>query len=220
MRNKFQRLKNKKSRSVSSNRWLLRHVNDVYVKMSKMDGYRSRSAYKLVEINDKFKIIKENSIVLDLGAAPGGWSQVISNIIEAEKNGICVAIDLLEIEPIKNVVTIQKDFYDENLMVAIKEMSKQETFDVVLSDMSPNTTGISSVDHIRIMDLCERIFFMCDKILQKGGTFVCKIFQGGAEASLLTLIKKRFKVVRHFKPKSSRAASKEMYLVACGFDDK
>ena len=220
MRNKFQRLKSKKSRSVSSNRWLLRHVNDVYVKMSKMDGYRSRSAYKLIEINDKFKIIKENSVVLDLGAAPGGWSQVISNIVEKEKNGICVSVDLLPIEPMKNVVTIQKDFYDEDLMSVIKEGSGCEIFDIVLSDMSPNTTGISSVDHIRIMDLCERIFFMCDKILQSGGTFVCKRFQGGAEASLLALIKKRFKVVKHFKPKSSRAASKEMYLVACGFDEK
>jgi 23S rRNA (uridine2552-2'-O)-methyltransferase len=220
MRNKFQRLKNKKSRTVSSNRWLLRHVNDVYVKMSKMDGYRSRSAYKLIEINDKFKLIKENSVVLDFGAAPGGWSQVIGNIIEKEEGGICVSIDLLPIESIKNVIAIQKDFYDEDLMQVIKDSSGKEIFDIVFSDMSPNTTGVSSVDHIRIMDLCERIFFMCDKILQKGGSFVCKIFQGGAETSLLSLIKKRFKVVRHFKPKSSRSASKEMYLIASGFDDK
>lgn len=219
MRNSFVKLKKEsKKRNPSSNKWLLRHVNDHFVKMSKAAGYRSRSAYKLIEIDDKFKILKPNIAVLDLGAAPGGWSQIVAERINIgnARNKI-VALDLLEIKPINGVVTLQQDFYDANLPQILQDTIKTRKVNIILSDMSANTTGIRDVDYSRILDLCEHVFNLAKQILRQDGSVVCKIFQGGTEQALLNEIKKNFRTVKHFKPKSSRPESKEMYVVAMGF---
>lgn len=216
-RNKFVEVKTAKKRKTSSTRWLKRQLNDPYVAKSKIDGFRSRAAYKLIEINDKFKLLKPGSNVVDLGAAPGGWSQVAAKIIQSDlknaKNKL-VAIDLLPIEGLAGVISYEKDFYDKDAKELIIDSLDGQLADVVLSDMAANTTGHSQTDHLRIMDLCENALIFALKILKPEGHFVAKIFRGGAENDLLDMVKQNFKKVRHFKPESSRKESSEFYLVA------
>lgn len=215
-RNKFVKLKTGKRRKTSSNTWLRRQLNDPFVAMSKIDGYRSRSAYKLIEINDKFKILKSGMRVVDLGAAPGGWSQIISALTKADDSigsNKIVAIDLLDMEEILGVTFIKKDFYDADAADLIR-YSLNGNADVVVSDMAANTTGHASTDHIRIIDLCERTLDFALTILKPGGHFVAKIFRGGAEKHILDKAKLNFTTVKHFKPSSSRKESTEFYLIA------
>lgn len=215
LRNKAVRVKSSKIRSNSSTKWLHRQLNDPYVMQARNDGYRSRASYKLLEINQKYQFLKPSMVVVDLGAAPGGWSQVSANIV-GEK-GIVVAIDLIEMEPIKGVIAKQMDFNADNAGEEILSMLEGRTVDVVMSDMAANTVGHQKTDHLRIMALCERSFEFATKILRPGGHFITKIFRGGTENELLTQVKKEFAEVKHFKPKSSRADSTEIYLVAKNF---
>jgi len=216
-RGQFVEVKTAKKRKTSSTRWLKRQLNDPFVAKSKIDGYRSRAAYKLVEINDKYKLLKPGDSVVDLGAAPGGWSQVAAQIIKSNskdaKNKL-VAIDLLPIEGIAGVVSFEKDFFEEDAKDLIIDSLDGQLADVVLSDMAANTTGHSQTDHIRIMDLCENALVFALKILKPGGHFIAKIFRGGAENDLLEMVKQNFKKVKHFKPDSSRKESSEFYLIA------
>ena len=218
-RGKFTKVKTAKGRKKSSTRWLMRQLNDPYVAKAKLDGYRSRAAYKLVEINEKFKILAPGINVVDLGAAPGGWSQVAAKIIQSDnknaKNKL-IAIDLLAIEPIAGVTTLQKDFFAEDTQSLIISPLNNQLADVVLSDMAANTIGHSATDHLRIIDLCENAFHFAMTILKLGGHFITKIFRGGTEGDLLTEVKQNFTTVKHFKPNSSRKGSSEFYLIALG----
>ncbi|MDR0744577.1 MAG: RlmE family RNA methyltransferase [Holosporales bacterium] len=204
-------IKNKKLKQ-SSRSWILRQLKDPYTAKAKKEGYRSRAAFKLLEIQKKFKIIQKNSIVLDLGASPGSWSQIASKLVQK-----VIAIDLLEMDPIQNVEFIQGDFLDLENIKIIKQMLDGNLFDVILSDMAPNTCGIKKIDHLRIMNLIEEIFAFCKDNLKIGGNVVVKTFQGGTESNLLQKLKSRFEKVIHFKPNSSRKESKEIYLIAMGF---
>jgi len=216
-RSKFIAVKTAKKRKISSKTWLARQLNDPYVHKAKIEGYRSRSAYKLLEINEKFNILKPGLKVVDLGAAPGGWSQVTTNIIKSNEfirnNSLIVAVDLLEIEPIAGVQSIKKDFYAEDTERTIIEMLGGNA-DIVMSDMAANTTGHATTDHIRTLDLCENALEFALKILKPGGHFIAKIFRGGTDNNLLTKIKLNFRIVKHFKPSSSRKESVEVYLIA------
>jgi 23S rRNA (uridine2552-2'-O)-methyltransferase len=216
-RGKFTRVKTAKRRKTSSTNWLRRQLNDPFVAKSKIDGYKSRAAYKLIEINDKFHILNPGANVIDLGAAPGGWSQVAAKIINSDfasaKNKL-IAIDLLPMEPIAGVTSFEKNFFDNDTKELIIDTLNGQLADVVLSDMAANTIGHSKTDHLRILDLCENALIFGLTILKPGGAFVAKIFRGGAENDLLTLAKQNFKIVKHFKPKSSRKESSEFYLIA------
>lgn len=194
----------------------MRQLNDPYVKQAKAEGYRARSAYKLLEIDKRFKILKSGQRVVDLGAAPGGWCQVIMEKIGGQ--GRLVAIDLLPIEPIKGAIIFEMDFLDEEAPQKIKDALGDKA-DVVLSDMAPNTVGHQQTDHLRIIAVVEAAVLFATEILKPGGTFVAKVFQGGAGAELLTMLKKSFASVKHVKPPSSRAGSSEMFVVAQGFKD-
>lgn len=216
-RGKFTEVKTAKKRKTSSTRWLKRQLNDPFVAKSKLDGYRSRAAYKLIEINNKFQILKAGTNVVDLGSAPGGWCQVAAKIIKSDAQGAknkLIAIDLLPIEGIGGVISFEKDFYEEDAKDLIIDSFNGQLADVVLSDMAANTTGHNQTDHLRIMDLCESALIFALKILKPGGHFVAKIFRGGAEGDLLEMVKHNFKKVKHFKPESSRKESSEFYLVA------
>jgi 23S rRNA (uridine2552-2'-O)-methyltransferase len=212
-RNKAVLLK-KGTRKHSSHQWLTRQLNDPYVTQAKLDGYRSRAAYKILEIHEKFKLFEKGMNVVDLGAAPGGWSQVAAKLIGSK--GVVVAIDLLEIDPIAGVSTLQMDFCDPLTPSKIMQILGAQS-DVVMSDMAANATGHAATDHLRIIDLCERSFAFAEECLKPGGSFIAKILRGGLENTLLTHVKQKFSVVKHFKPKSSRTDSKEIYLVAMGF---
>lgn len=216
-RGKFTEVKTAKKRKNSSTRWLKRQLNDPYVARSKLDGYKSRAAYKLIEINDKFHILRPGDNIIDLGAAPGGWSQVAAKIIKSDsvssKNKL-IAIDLLPIENIAGVSSFEKDFFEEDTKELIVNSLDGQLADAVLSDMAGNTIGHSSTDHLRIMNLCENALAFALTILKPGGHFVAKIFRGGAESDLLSVVKQNFKKVKHFKPESSRKESSEFYLIA------
>ncbi|MGP8027774.1 MAG: RlmE family RNA methyltransferase [Acidocella sp.] len=206
------RLKNARKLSTSSQRWLQRQLNDPYVTAAKAQGWRSRAAFKLIELDEKYHLITKGARVLDLGAAPGGWSQVAL----ARGAASVVGIDLLPIEPVTGAEFIQGDFLEEGMEQRLEELLGGKA-DLVLSDMAPNTYGHVATDHIRIMALAETaLAFACD-ILAPDGAFVCKLFQGGAEKNMLDTLKQRFRVVRHAKPPASRKDSKEMYVVATGF---
>ncbi len=196
----------------SSKRWMLRQISDPYVEKAKKAGYRSRAAYKILEIQRKFKIINRNSVVLDLGAAPGGWSQVVANISKK-----VIAIDLLDMSPIPNVEFIKGDFTEEVNMQKLVRLLKNEKADVVLSDMAPNTCGIKKIDHLRIVTLLETVYDFSINIFKPGGSLVAKVFQGGTTNDLLQKMKQNFNIVRHFKPPSSRKESPEIYLIAQGY---
>jgi 23S rRNA (uridine2552-2'-O)-methyltransferase len=209
------RVKTGKSRSLSSKLWLERQLNDPYVGRAKRDGYRSRAAYKLIEIDDKHRLIKPGARVVDLGAAPGGWSQVAAKRA-GEGRGRVIAIDLLEMGAVPGVDFLQLDFLDPTAPDKLKAMLGGEA-DVVLSDMAANATGHRKTDHIRIMGLAEAAAEFAREVLAPGGAFLCKVLQGGTESSLLAQLKRDFAVVKHVKPSASRADSAELYLLATGF---
>ncbi|MBI3677830.1 MAG: RlmE family RNA methyltransferase [Proteobacteria bacterium] len=208
------RVKSTKGRTVSSKRWLERQLNDPYVRAAKQKGYRSRAAFKLLELDAKFHFLKNGARVLDLGAAPGGWTQVA--VQHAGKTGKVVATDILEMEPIAGADFLKGDFLDAETPARIKALLGGEA-DVVMSDMAAPTTGHRETDHIRTAVLLEAALEIAEEVLRPGGTFVGKVFQGGATGALLTRIKKSFKDVKHVKPPASRAESVELYLVATGF---
>jgi 23S rRNA (uridine2552-2'-O)-methyltransferase len=199
-------------RSVGQQKWLLRQLNDPYVLAAKREGYRSRAAFKLVELDERFGLIKKNARVLDLGAAPGGWSQVALRRGAAD----VVGIDLLDIDPVPGARLIKGDFNDPAIPGILEEMLGGKA-DLVLSDMAPNTTGHAATDHIRIMGLAELALAFAFTVLAPGGNFVAKLFQGGAQNDMLVTLKKGFASVKHAKPPASRKDSSETYVVAQGF---
>ncbi len=207
-------LKTAKGRKASSVKWLERQINDPYVALAKQKGFRSRASFKIIEIDEKFKIFKKGYKVLDLGCAPGGWSQAIIN--KVGKNNI-LAVDILPVQAIDGVKIIQQDFLAQEAETKILEEMHGEKYNVVMSDMAANTTGNKSVDHIRTTALVEEAFNFSLKVLKEGGTFIAKVFQGGTEPKLFNRMKQNFKTVKHFKPNSSRKESVEMYVIAQGF---
>ncbi len=207
-------VKTAKKRKPSSTKWLQRQLNDPYVHMAKKEGYRSRAAYKLIEIDEKFKILKSGKNIIDLGAAPGGWTQVC---VAAVKTGTVVGIDLLEMEPIAGATLIKYDFTADDAPQILEDAMDGKKADIVLSDMAASACGHAPTDHIRIMHLCELAFDFAKQNLAAEGSFVAKILRGGAEKELLDELRKCFKVVKHFKPESSRKDSSEMYVIGTGF---
>jgi 23S rRNA (uridine2552-2'-O)-methyltransferase len=213
-----QRLRSAKPRSQSSRQWLERQLNDPYVAAAKREGYRSRAAYKLAEIDDRFHVLAPGKRVVDLGAAPGGWAQVAAQRVRsADGRGQVVAIDLLPVEPIAGVDFIQLDFMDPAAPDRLEAMLRDGRADVVLSDMAAQGTGHARTDHLRIVGLAEAAAEFACEVLEPGGAFVCKVFHGGSERALLERLKRAFATVRHVKPPASRAESAEMYVVATGF---
>ena len=210
------RVKTGKGRKLSSKLWLERQLNDPYVARAKREGMRSRAAFKLMEIDDKARFLKKGGRVIDLGAAPGGWSQVAAKRVRAPEQGRVVGIDLLDIDPLPGVEFIQLDFLDPAAPDKLKAMLGGPA-DVVLSDMAANATGHRKTDHIKIVALVEAAAEFAREVLAPGGVFLAKVIQGGTEASLLADLKRDFAVVKHVKPLASRADSAELYLLATGF---
>jgi len=208
------RVKATKQRTESSRRWLQRQLNDPYVAAAKEAGYRSRAAYKLLQMNEQFRLLRPGQRVVDLGAAPGGWSQVVA--AQNGAKGKLIALDILEVKPIEGADILCIDFLDDNAPGQLKALLGGYA-DMVLSDMAPSTTGHARTDHLRVMALAEAAALFATEVLKPGGSFVCKFFQGGAEKSLLDLLKKHFAKVKHAKPAASRADSSETYIVAQGF---
>ncbi len=208
------RVKTAKGRKISSTRWLARQLNDPYVSNARSKGYRSRSAFKLIELDDKFSFLKKGAKVLDLGAAPGGWSQVARARIGP--SGAIVAADILEMSPLADVVTLKLDALAFKAKLAIRE-ALDGPADVVLSDMAAPTTGHQQTDHLRTVALFEAALESAEEVLKPGGVFVGKLFQGGAAPELLARLRKTFREVKHVKPPASRASSSELFLVARGF---
>ena len=204
----------KGSRSLSSRRWLERQLNDPYVARARREGYRSRSAYKLIEIDDKHHVLKAGARVVDLGAAPGGWSQVAAR--RSGQGGRVVAIDLLAMDPIPGVAFVQLDFLDPAAPERLQAMLGGRA-DVVMSDMAANATGHKRTDHLKVMGLVEAAAEFARAVLAPGGAFLSKVIQGGTEAALLADLKRDFASVKHVKPAASRADSAELYVLATGF---
>jgi 23S rRNA (uridine2552-2'-O)-methyltransferase len=212
------RLKTAKHRSHSSQRWLVRQLNDPYVAAAKREGYRSRAAYKLIEINAKNRFFKPGQRVVDLGAAPGGWSQVAADLVDVRTgNGQVVALDILAMGPIDGVAIVQIDFMDPSAPLQLRSLLRDGGADVVLSDMAAPTTGHAKTDHLRIMGLAEAAAEFASQILAPGGAFLCKVLQGGTERVLLERLKRGYASVKHVKPPASRAESAELYVLAKGF---
>jgi 23S rRNA (uridine2552-2'-O)-methyltransferase len=205
----------KGAKSLSSKLWLERQLNDPYVARAKREGFRGRAAFKLIEIDDKHRLLKKGARVVDLGAAPGGWSQVAVKRIGAGQ-GRVVAIDLLDMAPVAGVDFVQLDFLDPNAPDELKKMLGGPA-DVVLSDMAANATGHRKTDHLKIMALAEAAADFAREVLAPGGAFLCKVLQGGTEATLLAGLKQDFTSVKHVKPAASRTDSAELYLLATGF---
>ena len=208
------RLKSARKRTASSRQWIERQLNDPYVREAKDKGYRSRAAFKLLELDAKFRFLRKGARVLDLGAAPGGWSQVARARIG--ENGIVVAVDVLATEPIAGVTAIAADLLEPETLAQIKAALAGPA-DIVLSDMSAPTTGHRATDHLRTLALFEAALDAAEDILKPGGTFVGKVFQGGASGPLLARLKRDFSSVKHVKPPASRKESVELYLVATGY---
>jgi 23S rRNA (uridine2552-2'-O)-methyltransferase len=208
----------RKKRKPSSKRWLERQHRDPYVAGARLQGYRSRAAFKLIELDDRFGLLRPGARVLDLGAAPGGWTQVAVQRTGADRRREThiVALDLLSIDPIGGAVIVQADAADGVAASTVTDLLGAGV-DLVLSDMAPNTTGHRGADHLRIVALAEIALEVAVEVLAPGGAFVCKVWQGGSEAGLLARIKRLFADVRHAKPPASRADSAEVYLIARGF---
>jgi len=216
------RLKDQKRRTASSRAWLTRQISDPYVERAKREGLRSRAAFKLAEIDERYKLLKPGARVVDLGAAPGGWSEIAARRVG--DNGRVIALDILEMKPIPGVEFLQLDFLDRSAperlqaMLGASRAGKAEgTADVVLSDMAANATGHRQTDHLRIMALAEAAAEFAGEVLARGGSFLCKVLQGGTEARLLAELKRDFASVKHVKPPASRSDSAELYLLAQGF---
>jgi 23S rRNA (uridine2552-2'-O)-methyltransferase len=208
-----ERLRTGKKRTTSSARWLTRQINDPYVKQAKADGYRSRAAYKLIELDEKFDLFKGVTRAVDLGIAPGGWSQVLR--LKCPKAKV-VGIDLLPTDPIEGVTIFEMDFMADEAPAAL-EGALDGAPDLVLSDMAANTVGHKQTDHLRTMGLVETAADFAIQYLAPGGTFVAKVFAGGTDTELLGILKKRFTSVKHAKPPASRKGSSEWYVIAKGF---
>ena len=215
-RQKKVRVRGGKSRSVSSRQWLERQLNDPYVARARHEGMRSRAAYKLLEIDDKAHFLKKGARVIDLGAAPGGWSQVAAGRVDAPRQGKVIAIDILPMDPVPGVDFVELDFLDDAAPDTLRGMIGGPA-DVVLSDMAANATGHARTDHLKIMALVEAAADFARGLLAPGGTFLAKVLQGGTEAALLASLKRDYKSVKHVKPPASRADSAELYLLATGF---
>ena len=207
-----QKLKSNKKRTASSARWLARQLNDPYVAKAKAEGYRSRAAFKLAELDEKFGLLKGTRAVVDLGIAPGGWAQLVAKKSPQAK---IVGIDLLEVEPIAGVTIFQMDFMDDTAPDALMD-ALGEAPDLVLSDMAANTVGHKQTDHLRTMGLVEAAADFAIRTLAEGGTFVAKVFAGGTDTALLSILKKHFTTVKHAKPPASRKDSSEWYVIASG----
>jgi 23S rRNA (uridine2552-2'-O)-methyltransferase len=205
-------LRTARGRSAASQRWLSRQLNDPYVQAAKREGWRSRAAFKLIELDDRFHLIRHGARVLDLGAAPGGWTQVALR----RGAGTVVGIDLLAIEPIAGATLIQGDIAAPDMPERLRAALGNPA-DLVLSDMAPNTTGHAATDHVRIMTLAELALDVAASLTAPGGGFVCKVFQGGSERQMLERLKRDYAQVRHAKPPASRKESSELYVVATGF---
>jgi len=216
-RNLKVRVKKSGGRTQASRRWLERQLNDPYVARAKREGFRSRAAYKLAEIDDKHRFLKAGGKVADLGAAPGGWSQVAAKRVRAgEGGGRVVAIDLLDIDPVPGVDFVQLDFMAGDAPDRLKAMLGGPA-DVVLSDMAANATGHRQTDHLKIMGLAEAAAEFAREVLKPGGVFLAKVLQGGTEGQLLASLKRDFGSVKHVKPAASRSDSAELYVLATGF---
>lgn len=230
----MERLKREKRRKPSSRAWLERQINDPYVARAKREGFRSRAAYKLAEIDDKFHLFKPGTCVVDLGSAPGGWSEVAARRVGA--SGRVVALDIFDMKPVSSVEFLKLDFLDQAALDRLKavlggngqgkvhakaqakvQAKAQGKADVVLSDMAANATGHRQTDHLRIMALAEAAAQFARGVLSPGGSFLCKVLQGGTETSLLSELKRDFLSVKHVKPPASRSDSAELYLLARGF---
>ena len=207
-------LKTAKRRKSSSTRWLQRQINDPYVRQAQAEGKRSRAAYKIIQIDEKYKIFNLGDSVLDLGAAPGSWTEVALE----RAGGFTLAIDILDMDSIKKAVILKTDLQEEESVDLIKKLSVDK-FDVVLSDMAASTTGHKSTDHIRTQALAELAALYAVDFLKKGGTFCAKVFQGGTHGDLLLELKKNFKTIKHYKPDASRKGSPETYVIAKGFQE-
>ena len=203
-------------RKLSSKLWLERQLNDPYVAKAKREGYRSRAAFKLIEVDDKYRFLKSGMIVVDLGAAPGGWSQIAARRVGSPEKGKVIAIDLLEMGEIRGVTFAQLDFLADDAPAKLLAMLGGRA-DVVMSDMAANTTGHRKTDQLRIIGLVEAAAMFACEVLNPGGTFLAKVFQSGAEGELLAQLKRDFASVRHVKPASSRQDSSERYVLATGF---
>lgn len=210
-----------RNRKLSSTLWLERQLNDPYVAAAKREGYRSRAAYKLLEIDEKYGLLKPGQIIVDLGAAPGGWSQVAADRVKAETGeGNVIAVDLTAVDPIAGVLLLQGDFMDPDAPSALMKALGGRRADMVMSDMAAPATGHRQTDHLRIMGLCEAALDFAVSVLNPGGAFLCKVLQGGTANELLGGLKHNFAKVRHVKPKASRADSSELYVLATGFRGK
>lgn len=207
-------LKTAKRRKTSSTRWLQRQINDPYVRQAQAEGKRSRAAYKIIQIDERYKIFNLGDSVLDLGAAPGSWTEVALE----RAGGFTLAIDILDMDSIKKAVILKADLQEEESVDLIKKLSVDK-FDVVLSDMAASTTGHKSTDHIRTQALAELAALYAVDFLKKGGTFCAKVFQGGTHGDLLLELKKNFKTIKHYKPEASRKGSPETYVIAKGFQE-
>ena len=215
-------VKSARGKTVSQVKWLQRQLNDPYVKRAKAEGYRGRAAYKIMELDDKYEFLKPGSKVVDLGCAPGGWCQVVSDRVNAngqlkgKATGQVIGVDLQEVEPIPGVQLYQLDFLSTNADTKIKEFLGDNA-SVVLSDMAAPSSGHKKTDHLRIMALCEAAAFFAFDVLELDGSFVAKVLAGGAEGELQKILKKRFRKVFNFKPPSSRSDSSEKFVVALGY---
>ncbi|NLR69263.1 RlmE family RNA methyltransferase [Novosphingobium sp. ERN07] len=212
-KNPNERLKTAKGRSASSVRWLSRQLNDPYVKQAKADGWRSRAAYKLIELDEKFGLLRGSKRVVDLGIAPGGWAQVVRKMAPAAS---VVGIDLLPTDPIEGVTIFQMDFMADEAPQALQDALDGPP-DLVISDMAANTVGHKQTDHLRTMGLVETAVDFAVQTLAPGGAFVAKVFAGGTDTELLGILKKNFTTVKHAKPPASRKDSSEWYVIAQGF---
>jgi 23S rRNA (uridine2552-2'-O)-methyltransferase len=206
------KLRTARGRTTASQKWLQRQLNDPYVRAAKQQGLRSRAAFKLIELDDRFHLIRRGGRVIDLGAAPGGWSQV------AVQRGaaVVVGVDLLPVDPVPGATIIEGDFMDDAMPGRLRELLGGKA-DLVLSDMAPNTTGHNATDHLRIMGLAELALEFALGMIEPGGSFVAKVFQGGSERQMLDRMKRHFASVRHAKPPASRKESSELYVVATGY---
>jgi len=220
------RLKDQKRRTASSRAWLTRQISDPYVARAKREGLRSRAAFKLAEIDDRYKVLKPGARVVDLGAAPGGWSEIAAHRVGT--GGRVVALDILDMKPLPGVKFLQLDFLDPSAPQRLEAMlgvggggkslgKANAKADIVLSDMAANATGHRQTDHLRIMALAEAAADFARQVLAPGGAFLCKVLQGGTEATLLAELKRDFSSVKHVKPPASRGDSAELYLLAKGF---
>ena len=209
-----QRVKTAKGRKVSSTRWLERQLNDPYVKRAKAEGYRSRAAFKLVELDEKYGFLKGVKAVVDLGIAPGGWSQVVRR---KTPNAAIVGIDLLPTDPIDGVEILEMDFMEEAAPETIREALNDAPVDLVMSDMAANTVGHQQTDHLRTMALVEAGMLFATEVLRPGGAYVAKVLAGGADNNLVAELKRHFATVKHAKPPASRKDSSEWYVIAQGF---